>query len=444
MNTTIASFLGIIPTPRGKPFNQLFQEEERSRDQNLLSAELFCGGEPVSESWFKKSFGLATYEAVRVCCYEGLDFSCDLFSRSVFTHVAVVAFLSHLGEVGLQTSLMFYLKAVFHFNKDQYAYLMAIAGIAGIASQLLLMPLMVPALGEERLLSIGCFFACVHVLLYSIAWVSWVPYLAASFSILVVFSQPCLRSITSKLVGPSEQVHLDENSATGRSVIHDLAADRGSLLAGLSSYDLLDVQGKIQGCISGVSSLADVLGPLIFSPLTALFLSEKAPFRFPGFSLMCIGFVSLVAFVQSINIRPPSPIQCLLIPGAGRRNVLIARPASVVEPIRFNVPFVPHIPYTELVYSFATWTIPILLTVVIVKPPAFSVINVKHDVLVSSVKVAEVESSTPKIVPKLPMEFLAGVYNSAAEICVAGFAMKRYLPTFKTIVYTDGKWIPSP
>ncbi|KAL9273582.1 hypothetical protein AKJ16_DCAP27397, partial [Drosera capensis] len=58
-----------------------------------------------------------------------------LNGRSVFTHVAVVAFLSHLGEVGLQTSLMFYLKAVFHFNKDQYAYLMAIAGIAGIASQ---------------------------------------------------------------------------------------------------------------------------------------------------------------------------------------------------------------------------------------------------------------------------------------------------------------------
>ncbi|GAB2215952.1 hypothetical protein Drorol1_Dr00023715 [Drosera rotundifolia] len=196
-----------------------------------------------------------------------------LNGRSVFTHVAVVAFLSHLGEVGLQTSLMFYLKAVFHFNKDQYAYLMAIAGIAGIASQLLLMPLLVPALGEERLLSIGCFFACVHVLLYSIAWVSWVPYLAASFSILVVFSQPCLRSITSKLVGPSEQ-------------------------------------GKIQGCISGVSSLADVLGPLVFSPLTALFLSEKAPFRFPGFSLMCVGLVSLVAFIQSINIRPPSPIQC--------------------------------------------------------------------------------------------------------------------------------------
>lgn len=134
----------------------------------------------------------------------------------------------------------------------------------------------------------------------------------------------------------------------------------------------------------------------------------------------------------------------VLIPGAGRRNVLIARPASVVESIRFNVPFVPHIPYIKQEYSFTTWNIPILLTVVIVKSPAFSVINVKHDVLVSSVKVAEVESSTPKIVPKLPMKFLAGVYNSEAEICVAGFAMKRYLPTLKTIVYTDCKWICSP
>ena len=29
--------------------------------------------------------------------------------------------------------------------------------------QLLLMPMLVPALGEEKLLSIGLFFSCVHV-----------------------------------------------------------------------------------------------------------------------------------------------------------------------------------------------------------------------------------------------------------------------------------------
>jgi hypothetical protein len=105
--------------------------------------------------------------------------------------------------------LQYYLKARFHFNKDQFADLMVISGIAGTISQvcqrlvclivicipfvsnialipfipieklkhgqkennlkikaimqLLLMPKLVPAFGEEKLLSVGLFFGCAHV-----------------------------------------------------------------------------------------------------------------------------------------------------------------------------------------------------------------------------------------------------------------------------------------
>lgn len=83
----------------------------------------------------------------------------------------------------------YYLKAKFHFNKDQFADLMIIVGASGsisqviikmqtferlvfftlfnlqrnVISQLLFMPVLVPALKEERLLSIGLFFGCAHV-----------------------------------------------------------------------------------------------------------------------------------------------------------------------------------------------------------------------------------------------------------------------------------------
>uniref|UniRef100_A0A9I9D0H8 Major facilitator superfamily (MFS) profile domain-containing protein n=1 Tax=Cucumis melo TaxID=3656 RepID=A0A9I9D0H8_CUCME len=74
--------------------------------------------------------------------------------------------------------------------------------------------------------------ASIMMLLHSLAWSEW------------------LQSIVSKQVGASEQ-------------------------------------GKAQGCISGISSFANVVSPFVFSPLTALFLSENAPFYFPGFSIMC-------------------------------------------------------------------------------------------------------------------------------------------------------------
>ncbi|KAK5845154.1 hypothetical protein PVK06_001308 [Gossypium arboreum] len=186
-----------------------------------------------------------------------------LKSSLTFSQAAIVSFFSTLSDVGLHASLLYYLKARFHFNKDQFADLMVITGIAGTVSQLLLMPILAPVLGEAKLLSIGLFFNCAHMIVYSIAWSFWVPYAAALFSLLYVFSQPCIRSIVSKQVGPCEQ-------------------------------------GKAQGFISGIGSFANVASPLLFSPLTALFLSERAPFNFPGFSIMCVGFASVrTSFVHS-------------------------------------------------------------------------------------------------------------------------------------------------
>ncbi|XP_022144397.1 hippocampus abundant transcript-like protein 1 isoform X2 [Momordica charantia] len=179
-----------------------------------------------------------------------LDLFALLKTSLTFSQAAIVAFFSNLADVGLHASMMYYLKARFHFNKDKFADLMVISGSASTISQLLLMPILVPALGEERLLSVGLFFNCIHMLLYSFAWAE----------------RPCLRSIVSKQVGVSEQ-------------------------------------GKAQGCISGISSFANVVSPLAFSPLTALFLSENAPFYFPGFSIMCAGSAAMIAFVQSMMIR---------------------------------------------------------------------------------------------------------------------------------------------
>ncbi|XP_010266910.1 PREDICTED: hippocampus abundant transcript 1 protein-like [Nelumbo nucifera] len=197
------------------------------------------------------------------------DMICLLKSSLTFSQAAIIAFFTSLAEGGLYTSLLYYLKASFHFSKDQFADLMLIVGIAGAFSQLVLMPTLAPAIGEEKLLAIGLFASCTHMFLYGISWSSWVPYVSAMFSVLGVLANPCIRSIASKQVGPNEQ-------------------------------------GKAQGCISGISSFANVVSPLAFTPLTALFLSENAPFHFPGFSIVCIGFAMMVAFIQSIMIRAPT------------------------------------------------------------------------------------------------------------------------------------------
>ncbi|KAG6783638.1 hypothetical protein POTOM_009301 [Populus tomentosa] len=63
------------------------------------------------------------------------DMLCLLKSSVTLSQAAVVAFFYSLAEVGLHASLMYYLKAQFHFSKDQFADLMVISGIAGTVSQ---------------------------------------------------------------------------------------------------------------------------------------------------------------------------------------------------------------------------------------------------------------------------------------------------------------------
>ncbi|XP_065006657.1 uncharacterized protein LOC103984544 isoform X2 [Musa acuminata AAA Group] len=176
------------------------------------------------------------------------------------TRAAIVVFFNSLADSGFQSALLYYLKAQFHFNKDQFADLLLIAGGAGAFSQLLLMPSLAPAIGEERLLNVGLLASCAHV-----------PYFASTFVILGVFIHPCIRSIVSKKVRSNEQ-------------------------------------GMAQGCITGIASFASILSPLAFTPLTALFLSENAPFTFKGFSIMCAGFASLLAFTLSITMMSTTTI----------------------------------------------------------------------------------------------------------------------------------------
>ncbi|EXB24040.1 Hippocampus abundant transcript 1 protein [Morus notabilis] len=176
-----------------------------------------------------------------------------LKSSKTFSEAATVSFFNSLAEGGFQASLMYFLKARFHFNKDQFADLMLILGVAGAISQLLFLPLLAPIVGETKLLCIGLFVGCINTFVYSISWSAWV------------------RSIASKQVGSDEQ-------------------------------------GKAQGCLSGISSLASIISPFIFSPLTALFLSERAPFYFPGFSIMCIGLAMTIAFIQGTMIKTVPPL----------------------------------------------------------------------------------------------------------------------------------------
>ncbi|KAH0978060.1 hypothetical protein GBA52_027779 [Prunus armeniaca] len=255
----VAAFASMLATIYMRVF---LKESLPARDGTLRQPILKGGSDAIEEDGYSQE----TVEVFKKVPSAG-DLICLLRSSKTLSQAAIVSFFQSLAEGGLQASLMYFLKARFHFNKNQFADLMLIVGISGT---LLFMPMLAPVIGEEKLLSIGLLVGSFNMFLNSISWAVWVPYAATLFSAFGFLVQPSIRSIASKQVGPDEQ-------------------------------------GKAQGCISGISSFANIVSPLIFSSLTALFLSEEAPFYFPGFSIMCIGLAMIIAFVQSTMIRA-SPI----------------------------------------------------------------------------------------------------------------------------------------
>uniref|UniRef100_A0A1J3D763 Tetracycline resistance protein, class A n=1 Tax=Noccaea caerulescens TaxID=107243 RepID=A0A1J3D763_NOCCA len=199
------------------------------------------------------------------------DMVCLMKNSTILVQALVVTFFASFSNSGFETTFLYFLKARFGFDKNDFAEILLLISIIAFISQLFILPIMVSAIGERRVLSTALLLEFFNAATLSVSWSAWVPYATTVLVPGFMLVMPSVYGIASRQVGSGEQ-------------------------------------GKIQGCIYAVKSFGEIAAPFVYSPLTALFLSENAPFYYPGFSLLCVALSMMIGFLISLLIKDvPSP-----------------------------------------------------------------------------------------------------------------------------------------
>uniref|UniRef100_A0AC35G676 Major facilitator superfamily (MFS) profile domain-containing protein n=1 Tax=Panagrolaimus sp. PS1159 TaxID=55785 RepID=A0AC35G676_9BILA len=206
--------------------------------------------------------------------------------------LAGVVFLSYLPEAGQFSCFFVYLKLVVGFSPEAVAGYIALVGILSVFAQTGILLMITKACGSKHTITIGLCFQFLQLIFYGLGTQNWVMWTAGILAAMSQLSYPSISAFVS------------------------LQTDK-------------DLQGTVQGVLTGIRGLCQGFGPAIFGFIFYMFgmdLTEDSD---------SAGHIGVGPQFPVPNIRP-QPFDHIISPN---------RNESVVEKPTFDISIIPGPPF---------------------------------------------------------------------------------------------------
>lgn len=188
--------------------------------------------------------------------------------------LAAVVLLANLAHYVYPSVFVLFADYRFGWGPREVSWVLAGVGVFSVIVQAGLIGVVVKRFGERRALLFGLACGVVGFMIYAFADVGWVFLIGLPISALWGMAGPATQSLITQQVGP-------------------------------------EVQGRIQGAIMSLVSLAGIVGPMLFTTSFALFIGDSAPVRLPGAPWLVASMLLCVAWVVGWRYARPQLVPVL-------------------------------------------------------------------------------------------------------------------------------------
>lgn len=190
--------------------------------------------------------------------------------------LAAALFLLNTAMFMLHSTWVLYTAHRYAWTPRDVGISLACVGLGAAFVQAGLARRIIPAIGERASLLVGLGIGTLAYIGYGAAPQGWMIYVIIAFASLGGIAGPAGQAMITRTVSPTEQ-------------------------------------GAIQGALTSLQSVANIIGPLLGTGVFAFFISDKAPLYVPGASFFVSALLSvlggLVAFMATRHWHPQPPVE---------------------------------------------------------------------------------------------------------------------------------------